>query len=78
MQRDIRITDTLWRITAGQETREEFIEKIYGIGWLNDGNVETLTPAAALSQANRIAAQATQVIYDTVDVSAWAEAACMS
>lgn len=64
------------RITAGQETQEELVEKFYGFGWLNNSHPgTTITPADALSQANQIAANAAQAVYDTVDVSAWAETA---
>lgn len=69
------LDETLWRITAGQETRAELTEKFYGFGWLNDADVKTLTAAAVLSQASRIAEEAAQAVYGTVDVSAWAEAA---
>lgn len=64
-----------WRITAGQETQAELTEQFYGLGWLNEADTGTLTAAAVLSQADRIAAEAAQAIYDAVDVGAWAEAA---
>ena len=69
----MRPSDAIMRIAVGQETREELVEKFYGFGWLNNRNPETIvTPADALSQANRIASNAAQAVYDTVDVSAWA------
>jgi hypothetical protein len=65
----------LWRVSAGQETPAELTEQFYGLGWLNDANVETLTTAAVLSEAHQVAAEAAQAVYDGVDVGAWAEAA---
>jgi hypothetical protein len=65
----------LWRIAAGQETPAELTEQFYSFGWLNDANVEALTTAAVLSEANQVAAEAAQAVYDGVDVGAWAEAA---
>ena len=71
----MRPSDKIMRIAAGQETREELVEKFYGFGWLNNSNPGTITPADALSQANQIAANAAEAVYKTVDVSAWAETA---
>lgn len=54
------------RITVGQETREELVEKFYGFGWLNHTRPEVITPAKMLEQA--------QAVCDKVDVFALAEA----
>jgi len=63
------------RITAGREPREELVEKLYGYGWLLDARLKRFTPADAKKEAERIAADAMQVVLRETDVMLWAPAA---
>lgn len=46
------------RITVGQETCEELVEKFYGFAWVNQADPGTLTPEKVLKHACQIAANA--------------------
>ena len=63
------------RIAAGQETREELVEKLYAFAWLAKSRLQTLTPVEVAQQAKHIAADATRYVLDHADVKAWAPAA---
>ena len=70
------ITDDNWlRITAGQETREELVEKLSGFAWLHDAGVKECTPTDLLKAAERIAADAMQGVLGEADVMSWAQTA---
>ena len=63
------------RIEAGQETREELVEKLYAFAWLNKNSLNRLTPVEVSQQAQHIAADAMRFVLDHADVMAWAPAA---
>lgn len=71
----VTVSDDNLRITAGQETREELVEKLYGFIWINEAGLTQCTPANVLEAAKRIAANAMQIVLRETDVMPWAETA---
>ncbi|HJV86502.1 MAG TPA: hypothetical protein VJ698_13595 [Noviherbaspirillum sp.] len=63
------------RITAGQESREELVEKLFGFTWLAQAGRERCAPADMMAEANRIAAAAMQYVFTKTDVMSWAPTA---
>lgn len=71
----LNVDDEWLRITVGQETREELVEKLSGFAWLNDAGLKECTPADLFGAAKRIAADAMQAVLSKNDVMSWAPAA---
>jgi len=71
----LNIDDNWLRITAGQETRGELVEKLFAFAWLNDAGLKQCTPADLSGAAKRIAADAMQAVLGETDVMSWAQTA---
>jgi hypothetical protein len=71
----LKIGSNLIRLTAGRESREEIVEKLYGVGWLVENDHGRPNPAAALEKIARIAIDALQAVQQETDVTAWAPVA---
>lgn len=71
----VNLEDNWLRITVGQETREELVEKLSGFAWLNDAGLKQCTPTDLLGAAKRIAADAMQVVLGEIEVMSWAQTA---
>ncbi|SFV05653.1 hypothetical protein [Pseudoduganella namucuonensis] len=50
------------RITAGRETREELVEKLYGFGWMHETGLKQFTPADVAKEVERLAADAVEAV----------------
>ncbi len=63
------------RLSAGLESREELVEKLFAYSWVRGTKLNTLTPAEFSQQARQIAAQAMEYVLGHGDVTKWAPAA---
>ena len=71
----INDTTAKLRIAAGQETREELVEKLHAFAWLGASGLQKITPARIAQAATEIAASAMRAVIDQVDVMIWARTA---
>ncbi|HVK93603.1 MAG TPA: hypothetical protein VM571_02635 [Noviherbaspirillum sp.] len=63
------------RLSIGQESREELIEKMYGLGWLLKIDRNTLQVDDVLKEITDIMERASQTILSEADVRKWGDTA---